>query len=86
MDLFTWLFLGGVFVIGCYLVSDFAIRKMFGAGFDMQVEELELPSDEELMKMTKAQLEQYGREFGLELDKRKTKANMIKQLKSMLGE
>ena len=86
MDLFTWLFLGGVFVIGCHLFSDFAIRRMFGSGFDVQVEELELPSDEELMKMTKAQLQQYGEELGVELDKRKTKAKMIQQLKSLLGE
>lgn len=85
MDMFTWLFVGAVFVTGCYLLSDFVIRKMFGTGFELQVQQFELPSDEELMKMTKAQLEEYGREFGVELDKRKTKANMVEQLKSAIN-
>lgn len=31
-----------------------------------------------LEKMTKVQIEEHGREHGIELDKRKTKANMIK--------
>ena len=34
----------------------------------------------ELTKMTKAQLETLGREKGIELDKRKTKAKLIEQL------
>lgn len=42
----------------------------------------EIPSDAELKKMTKAAIEAVGREFGVELDKRKTKANMIADLKS----
>jgi hypothetical protein len=39
-----------------------------------------LPSDAELKKMTKAKIEEVGREFGIDLDKRKTKANMIADL------
>ena len=39
-----------------------------------------LPSEAELNKMTKAKLEELGREFGVELDKRKTKANMVADL------
>lgn len=42
----------------------------------------EMPSEAELKKMTKAKIEEVGREFGVELDKRKTKANMIADLKS----
>jgi len=44
-----------------------------------------LPSADELKKLTKAKLEELGREFGVELDKRKTKANMIKELDEKLG-
>ena len=41
-----------------------------------------LPGDADLNKLTKAKLEELGREFGVELDKRKTKANMITDLKA----
>lgn len=41
-----------------------------------------LPSDSELTALTKAKLEELGRTLGVELDKRKTKANMIADLKS----
>jgi hypothetical protein len=40
-----------------------------------------LLTDEEMNKLTKAKLEELGREMGVELDKRKTKANMIADLK-----
>lgn len=40
----------------------------------------ELPSVDDLKKLTKAKLEELGRELGVELDKRKTKDNMIKDL------
>lgn len=38
-----------------------------------------LDSDE-LMQMTKKEIEEYGRGIGVELDRRKTKVNMIKDL------
>jgi len=41
-----------------------------------------LPTAAKLKALTKAQLEELGREFGIELDKRKTKDNMIAELKS----
>ena len=41
-----------------------------------------LPTKPKLLEMTKAQIEEVGREFGIELDKRKTKDNMIEQLKT----
>lgn len=41
-----------------------------------------MPSDSELNKMTKVQLEEFGRGVGVELDKRKTKKNMISDLMS----
>jgi len=34
--------------------------------------------EDDLAKMTKVQIEEAGREVGVELDRRKTKANMIK--------
>ena len=34
--------------------------------------------------MTKSEVEEYGRELGVELDKRKTKANMLKDLEEWL--
>jgi hypothetical protein len=34
--------------------------------------------------MTKAKIEEHGRELGVELDRRMTKPNMIKDLKSKL--
>lgn len=40
-------------------------------------EDAVLLSKDELQKMTKADIEAYAREFGVELDRRKTKANMI---------
>ena len=39
-----------------------------------------IPSINELKKMTKAKLEELGRAHGVELDKRKTKSNMIADL------
>ena len=41
-----------------------------------------LPSDTQLQKNTKGQLEELGRKHGVELDKRKTKAKMIADLKA----
>ena len=45
----------------------------------------DIPTKEELKKLTKAKLEEFGRELGVELDKRKTKDNMIKELDEKLG-
>jgi len=39
-----------------------------------------LPTKSKLSAMKKAELEELGREFGVELDKRKTKDNMIADL------
>ena len=41
-----------------------------------------LPTTKVLEGMTKAKLEETGREYGVELDKRMTKANMIKDLRA----
>jgi hypothetical protein len=51
---------------------------------EQKVEEPEvvMPTDAELKKMTKGQLETFARDLGVELDKRKTKANMIAEFKS----
>lgn len=40
-----------------------------------------IPCDKELNKLTKIKLEEFGRTVGVELDRRKTKANMIADLK-----
>ena len=50
-----------------------------------EIEEIEefiesIPTITELKKMTKAKLEELGREHGIELDRRKTKSNMIADL------
>ena len=45
----------------------------------------DIPTKEELKKLTKAKLEEFGRDLGIELDKRKTKDNMIKELNEKLG-
>ncbi len=39
-----------------------------------------IPTIDELKKMTKSKLEELGRAHGIELDKRKTKSNMIADL------
>jgi len=44
-----------------------------------------LPSAAELKKLTKAKLEELGRYLGVELDNRKTKDNMIKELQEKVG-
>ena len=44
----------------------------------------ELPSDAQLAKMTKVKLDEFGRTVGVELDRRKTKANMIVDLKEAI--
>jgi chromosome segregation ATPase len=45
----------------------------------------EIPTKDELKKLTKAKLEDFARELGIELDKRKTKDNMIQDLTDQLG-
>jgi Tfp pilus assembly protein PilO len=45
----------------------------------------DIPTKEELKKLTKAKLEELGRDLGIELDKRKTKDNMIKELNEKLS-
>lgn len=42
------------------------------------------PTKEQLAKLTKAQLEERGRELGVELDKRKKKADLVDQLHAAL--
>ena len=43
------------------------------------VEEVEETPKSELNKMTKIQLEEFGREFGVELDRREKKETLVKQ-------
>ena len=47
-----------------------------------QAAKAKLPTVKTMEGMTKAKLEDLGREFSVELDKRKTKANMIADLKA----
>ena len=47
---------------------------------EAKVEVKKLPTKSKLSAMKKAELEELGREFGIELDKRKTKDNMIVDL------
>ena len=48
----------------------------------VKAEVKKLPTPAKLKAQTKAQLEELGREFGIELDKRKNKDSMIADLKS----
>ena len=48
---------------------------------EVKIEVVKL-SDDELMKMTKTKIEEYGRTLGVELDKRLTKAKMVAALKN----
>lgn len=80
----SYMLIGLVVILGCWWLSDFIVGRLYGEEFEAQMEAVEVPSDEELMKLTKAKIEEVGREYGVELDKRKTKANMIKQFNDLL--
>jgi len=43
-----------------------------------------IPSEDELKKLTKAKLDEFANELGIKLDRRKTKAKMIEDLKKEL--
>ena len=74
-----WLFVPAVLGMGVISYWIFFLPK----GSETKAEpEVVLPSDAELKKMTKVQIEVVGRDFGVDLDKRKTKANMIADLKN----
>jgi hypothetical protein len=63
------------------------LQKLFGSveNVVVEVEENVVPDFEAMPKMTKAQIEEDARQYGIELDRRKTKANMIQQYKDMVG-
>ena len=48
------------------------------------VEEVKGVSKQELMKLSKVELEELGREHGIELDRRLTHAKLVVQLKSFI--
>tara|TARA_E500000178_G_scaffold284540_1_gene285811 strand:+ start:53329 stop:53586 length:258 start_codon:yes stop_codon:yes gene_type:complete len=50
---------------------------------DIKVETVSY-SDSELNRMTKAELENLGREYGVELDRRKKKAMLVEEIKSVV--
>jgi hypothetical protein len=82
--------LGGiVFVAVCYFVCRQFIGWLYGANLESKLdampEPMVVPPSSELKKMTKAKLEEFGRDLGVELDKRKTKDNMIKELIDKVG-
>ena len=47
-----------------------------------KVTKARLPTNKAMEKLTKAQLEELARDHGVELDRRKTKANMIKEFRA----
>lgn len=60
--------------------------EIASADFEEVVDEVKehgLPvlEDEQLLVMTKKEIEEYGRTLGVELDRRKTKKNMIADLR-----
>jgi len=67
-----------------------AVEQAFDDAIDEIEEEIEellaqLPTVSQMKRMTKDKLEELGRELGIELDKRKTKDNMIKDLQDKAG-
>lgn len=46
---------------------------------------LPLKTEEELLKMTKQQIDDYAKEQGIELDRRKTKKNMVQDFKEKVA-
>jgi Tfp pilus assembly protein PilO len=44
-----------------------------------------IPSDDELKKLTKAKLDELAKNLGIKLDRRKSKDNMIVELKNKAG-
>lgn len=51
--------------------------KQVEANYDASLEQLGLPSYEELMKLTKKQLDSQAEKQGIKLDARQTKAKMV---------
>lgn len=49
------------------------------------VEPIEVDEDDDLEDMTKLELEEVGREHGIELDRREKKATLIERLKSVIN-
>ena len=50
-----------------------------------EIKEPEVPTDSQINRMTKLQLEELGREFGIELDRRKKKATLVEEIKSVIS-
>jgi F0F1-type ATP synthase membrane subunit b/b' len=59
---------------------DEAVEKVEEAKDELQEAIANLPTVSQLKKLTKAKIEELGREVGIELDRRQTKDNMIKEL------
>ena len=59
---------------------DEAVEKVEEAKDGLQEAIANLPTAAQLKKLTKAKIEELGREVGIELDRRQTKDNMIKEL------
>ena len=85
MDLLVTVIVASVLGVAGWLVYLGTKSKEFKDTVEDIKEEIEdieefidnIPSITELKKMTKAKLQEVAREYGIELDKRKTKSNMI---------
>jgi hypothetical protein len=84
MMMLLYVLIGAAFIAGCWWCSNLIVAKLYGEEFESEIQIIDKPSDDELKKLTKAQIEEVGREYGVELDKRKTKANMIKQFNDLI--
>ena len=62
------------------------IRKIFLSSFETENQEKQEVehSQESLSKLTKIELEELGREHGIELDRRKRKDTLVKELLEVL--
>lgn len=57
-------------------------KKVEKAKLAKLVKDAALTIDKNVAQMTKAKIEEHGREFGIELDRRMTKPNMVSDLKA----
>ena len=88
MELIGYSVLAGLLCVGGWLIYLGTKSKEFKETVEdikEEIDEIEefiesIPTIAELKKMTKAKLEELGRENGIELDRRKTKSNMIADL------
>jgi hypothetical protein len=66
-------------------INDVILEEIKEPDTSVKVTEIKgVPTDSQINRMTKLQLEELGREFGIELDRRKKKATLVEEIKSVI--